>query len=172
MTKDKGQMTPPILQMKGISKSFPGVVALDGVDLEVYSGEIVGLAGENGAGKSTLMKIIGGIYQPDSGTLHIDGQEIQIRSVSDSISKGIGFIHQELNVLDNLDVAENVFLGREPVWAGMLRLVDRQKIHAQADLYLKRLGLNISSRTPVTGLSIAHQQMVEIAKALSLNAQS
>jgi ribose transport system ATP-binding protein len=171
MTNDKGQMTPPILQMKGISKSFPGVVALDRVDLEVYSGEIVGLAGENGAGKSTLMKIIGGIYQPDAGTLHIDGQEIQIRSVSESISKGIGFIHQELNVLDNLDVAENVFLGREPVWGGPLNLVDRQKMHKEADIYLKRLGLDISSGTPVKELSIAHQQMVEIAKALSLNAR-
>ena len=164
-------MSTPILQMNGISKSFPGVIALDGVDLEVYRGEIVGLAGENGAGKSTLMKILGGIYQPDTGTLHIDGQEIQIRSVSDSISKGIGFIHQELNVLDNLDVAENVFLGREPVWGGPLKLLDRQKMHAEADIYLKRLGLDISSRTPVKELSIAHQQMVEIAKALSLNAR-
>jgi ribose transport system ATP-binding protein len=161
----------PLLQMSGIKKRFPGVVALDGVDLEVYPGEIVALAGENGAGKSTLMNILGGIHQPDSGYLRIDDDEIIVDSVSDAIDRGIGFIHQELNVLDNLDVAENVFLGREPVWAGMLRLVDRQKIHAQADLYLKRLGLNISSRTPVKGLSIARQQMVEIAKALSLNAR-
>ena len=164
-------MTIPILCMKGISKRFPGVVALDGVDLEVYPGEIVALAGENGAGKSTLMNILGGIHQPDSGYLRIDDDEIVVDSVSDAIDRGIGFIHQELKVLDNLDVAENVFLGREPVWAGMLRLVDRQKIHAEADLYLKRLGLNISSRTPVRGLSIAQQQMVEIAKAFSLNAR-
>jgi ribose transport system ATP-binding protein len=164
-------MNRPLLQMSGIKKRFPGVVALDGVDLEVYPGEIVALAGENGAGKSTLMNILGGIHQPDSGYLLIDDDEIVLDSVSDAIDRGIGFIHQELKVLDNLDVAENVFLGREPVWAGMLRLVDRQKIHAQADLYLKRLGLNISSRTPVRGLSIAQQQMVEIAKALSLNAR-
>ncbi|HXI91313.1 MAG TPA: sugar ABC transporter ATP-binding protein [Blastocatellia bacterium] len=164
-------MSNPLLQMSGIGKRFPGVVALDGVDLEVYPGEIVALAGENGAGKSTLMNILGGIHQPDSGYLRIDDNAIVVDSVSDAIDRGIGFIHQELKVLDNLDVAENVFLGREPVWAGMLKLVDRQKIHAQADLYLKRLGLNISSRTPVRGLSIAQQQMVEIAKALSLNAR-
>ncbi|HTF37883.1 MAG TPA: sugar ABC transporter ATP-binding protein [Blastocatellia bacterium] len=164
-------MSIPILQMKTISRRFPGVVALDRVDFEVYPGEIVALAGENGAGKSTLMNILGGIHQPDSGYLRIDDDEIVVNSVSDAIQIGIGFIHQELRVLDNLDIAENVFLGREPVWAGMLRLVDRQKIHLQADLYLKRLGLNISSRTPVKGLSIARQQMVEIAKALSLNAR-
>jgi ribose transport system ATP-binding protein len=161
----------PLLQMSSISKRFPGVVALDNVDFEVYPGEIVALAGENGAGKSTLMNILGGIHQPDSGLLRIEGEELVIQSVADVIQKGIGFIHQELNVLDNLDIAENVFLGREPVWAGPLRLIDRQQIHAQADLCLERLGLNVSSRTPVKDLSIAQQQMVEIAKALSMNAR-
>ncbi len=164
-------MTSPILEMKGISKGFPGVVALDGVDLEIHPGEIVALAGENGAGKSTLMKILGGIYQPDSGGLRIDGHEVVIGSVADAINRRLGFIHQELNVLDNLDIAENVFLGREPVWAGPLKLVDRARIHAEADVYIERLGLNLSSRTPLKNLSIAQQQMVEIAKALSLNAR-
>ncbi len=157
--------------MTGISRRFPGVIALDSVDFEVYPGELVALAGENGAGKSTLMKILGGVHQPDSGSLRIDGDGIVIHSVSDAIRKGIGFIHQELNVLDNLDVAENVFLGREPVWAGALRLVDHQKMHHEADLCLDRLGMKISSRTPLNGLSLAQQQMVEIAKALSLNAR-
>jgi len=157
--------------MKGISKRFPGVVALDGVDLEVYSGEIVALAGENGAGKSTLMKVLGGVYQPDAGHLRIDGHEVAINSVSDAISRRLGFIHQELNVLDNLSVAENVFLGREPVWGGPLRLVDRREMHAQTATYLKRLGLNVPAQAPLRGLSIAQQQMVEIAKALSLNAR-
>jgi len=161
----------PLLQMSHITKRFPGVVALDAVDLEVFPGEIVALAGENGAGKSTLMNVLGGIHKPDSGSVRIDGEEIVISSVSDAISRGIGFIHQELNLLDNLDLAENVFLGREPLWAGPLRLVDRQRIHQQADLYLKRLGMNIPSRTPVRELSIAQQQIVEIAKALSLNAR-
>src|SRR5206468_10177876 len=109
-------VTFPVLEMKGISKRFPGVVALDRVDFEVHAGEIMALAGENGAGKSTLMKILGGLYQPDAGELRIDGHKAIIRSVSEAISRGVGFIHQELNVLDNLDVAENVFLGREPVW--------------------------------------------------------
>src|SRR5262245_49725517 len=98
-------MVTPILKMTGISKRFPGVVALDDVDLEVGAGEIVALAGENGAGKSTLMKILGGIYQPDGGSLLIDGSPVVIQSVADAINLGIGFIHQELNVLDNLDVA-------------------------------------------------------------------
>ncbi|HEY6189492.1 MAG TPA: sugar ABC transporter ATP-binding protein [Pyrinomonadaceae bacterium] len=164
-------MTNPILEMKGISKRFPGVVALDAVNLEVYPGEVVALAGENGAGKSTLMKILGGVYQPDEGQVRIEGQDVSIRSVSDAIARGIGFIHQELNVLDNLNIGENVFLGREPVWGGPLNLVDRPKMHAQTEVYLKRLGLDIPSRTPLSQLSIAQQQMVEIAKTLSLNAR-
>jgi ribose transport system ATP-binding protein len=157
--------------MKGISKRFPGVVALDAVDLEIYPGEVVALAGENGAGKSTLMKILGGVYQPDEGQIRIEGEAVTIRTVSDAISRGIGFIHQELNVLDNLNIGENVFLGREPVWAGPLKLVDRAKMHAQTETYLKRLGLDIRSETSLHELSIAQQQMVEIAKTLSLDAR-
>ena len=164
-------MIPPILKMSSISKRFPGVLALDSVDLEVFPGEVVALAGENGAGKSTLMKILGGVHQPDSGSIQVNGEEVVFHSVSEAIDRGIGFIHQELNVLDNLDVAENVFLGREPVWGGPLRLIDRKEIHSQADVYLKRLGLSVSSQKPVRELSIAQQQMVEIAKALSLNAR-
>jgi ribose transport system ATP-binding protein len=164
-------MTAPILSMRKIAKRFPGVIALDEVDLDLDSGEIVALAGENGAGKSTLMKILGGIYRPDSGTLLIDGKETIVESVASSINLGIGFIHQELNVLDNLDIAENVFLGREPVRYGPLKLVDRKKIHEQADTFLRRLGMDVSSRTSVRDLSIAQQQMVEIAKALSLEAR-
>lgn len=162
-------MKPSILQMREISKRFPGVIALDQVSLEIFSGEVLALAGENGAGKSTLMKILGGVYQPDGGEIYIDGRETKINSVSDAAANGIGFVHQELNVLDNLTVAENIFLGREPKWAGFL--VDRQKINADAEIYLERMGLKISGRTPLRELSIAQQQMVEIAKALSLNAR-
>jgi ribose transport system ATP-binding protein len=157
--------------MKRITRRFPGVLALDGVDLEVYPGEIVALAGENGAGKSTLIKILAGIYQPDEGTLLFDGRETVIRSVADATRRRLGFIHQELNVIDNLDVAENIFLGREPVVGGPLRLIERRPMHAEAEVYLKRLGMDISSWTPLKALSIAQQQMVEIAKALSLNAR-
>jgi ribose transport system ATP-binding protein len=146
-------------------------VALEDVSLDVNRAEIVGLAGENGAGKSTLMKILGGVYQPDAGVLRIDENEVAIRSVADAIGRGIGFIHQELNVLDNLTVAENVFLGREPVWGGPLRLVDRARINTDTQVYLNRLGLDIPSETPLRNLSIARQQMVEIAKALSLDAR-
>src|SRR3989440_316202 len=156
-------MSSPILQMKGISKRFPGVVALDNVDLEIYPGEVVALIGENGAGKSTLMKILGGVHQPDEGEIHIDGKPVVINSVSDAIRDGVGFIHQELNVLDNLDVAANVFMGREPLKGGPLRLIDRDRIERESKSYLERLGLHMSPRTLLSDLSIAEQQMVEIA---------
>ena len=162
-------MTSPILEMQKISKRFPGVVALDAVDLEILPGEVVALAGENGAGKSTLMKILGGIYQPENGSITIDGKTAEIRSVSDATSNGIGFVHQELNVLDNLTVAENIYLGREPRRAKFL--IDRAKLNSDTEVFLKRLGLDISPRTPLRELSIAQQQMVEIAKALSQNAR-
>jgi ribose transport system ATP-binding protein len=159
----------PMLEMRQITKRFPGVVALDSVDLEIYPAEVVALAGENGAGKSTLMKILGGVYAADEGSISINGAETAIRSVSDATAKGIAFVHQELNVLDNLTVAENVFLGREPRIAGFL--VDTRKLNADTAVLLKRLGLDMAGRTPLRELSIAQQQMVEIAKALSLNAQ-
>jgi ribose transport system ATP-binding protein len=159
----------PLLEMRGISKRFPGVVALDAVDFNIARGEVVALVGENGAGKSTLMKILGGVRQPDAGEIKIDGQPVKIHNVNDAIRLGIAFIHQELNVLDNLDVAANVFLGREP--RNALRLIDRKKIHADTAPLLQRLGLTVSTRTRLDRLSIAQQQMVEIAKALSLNAR-
>lgn len=156
--------------MRGISKRFPGVVALDNVTLEVGKGEVLALCGENGAGKSTLMKILGGVYQPDDGEILVDGQPVKIGNVVDAMKSGIAFIHQELNVLDNLDVAANVFLGREPR-LGPFGLIDRKKIHADTQPFLDRLGLNISSRTRLDRISLAQQQMVEIAKALSLRAR-
>jgi ribose transport system ATP-binding protein len=159
----------PLLEMRGISKRFPGVVALDAVDFQIARGEVVALVGENGAGKSTLMKILGGVHQPDAGEIKIDGQPVKIHNVNDAMRLGIAFIHQELNVLDNLDVAANVFLGREP--RNALRLIDRKKIHAETAPLLQRLGLTVSTRTRLDRLSIAQQQMVEIAKALSLNAR-
>jgi ribose transport system ATP-binding protein len=161
----------PVLQMQGVSKRFAGVRALQGVSLDVYRGEVVALIGENGAGKSTLMKILGGVHQPDEGEIRVKGQPVVIQGVKDAISAGISFIHQELNVLDNLDVAGNVFLGREPLKGGPLCLVDRAKMERDTQPYLDRLGLPVSSDTPLIELSLAQQQMVEIAKALSLKAQ-
>ncbi|MBV8857838.1 MAG: sugar ABC transporter ATP-binding protein [Acidobacteria bacterium] len=162
---------PPILQMRSIEKRFPGVHALKGVSLEVSKGEVVALLGENGAGKSTLMKVLGGVHQPDSGEVLIDGAPAVIRGVSDATKYGVAFIHQELNVLDNLDVAANVYLGREPTHGGPLRLLDRGRMEEDTKKHLARLGLDIAPDTPLVRLSIAQQQMVEIAKALSLNAR-
>ncbi|HEX8236579.1 MAG TPA: sugar ABC transporter ATP-binding protein [Abditibacteriaceae bacterium] len=164
-------MNTPILQMQGVGKRFPGVVALDNVSLQVQPGEIVALIGENGAGKSTLMKILAGVYQPDSGQISIDGNAVRIASVNDAIKYGIGFIHQELNVLDNLDVAANVYLGREPKQGGPLQLIDRATLHRNTQQYLDQLGLQFSPETALSRLSLAEQQMVEIAKTLSLNAR-
>src|SRR6478735_8972212 len=160
----------PLLAMRGIGKRFPGVIALDDVSLEVGRGEVLALCGENGAGKSTLMKILGGVYQPDAGEVQLEGKPVRIDTVNDSLALGVAFIHQELNVLDNLDVAANVFLGREPR-AGVLKLIDGRKIHADTDVLLKRIGLDVSSHARLDELSLAQQQMVEIAKALSLHAR-
>ena len=161
----------PLLEMEGISKRFPGVVALDNVSLTVGPGEIVALIGENGAGKSTLMKILGGAISRDSGTVKINGQPAEINSPREASALGIEFIHQELSVLDNLDVAANIFLRREPTTGGVLKLIDRKRIHRESDEILRKLGLGISSRTLLGQLSLAQQQLVEIARALSAGAR-
>ncbi|HVT89942.1 MAG TPA: sugar ABC transporter ATP-binding protein [Tepidisphaeraceae bacterium] len=161
----------PLLELKNITKRFPGVLALDSVSLSVDPGEVIALIGENGAGKSTLMKILGGVHQADEGEIRVDDKPITIRHVSDAIRTGIGFIHQELNVLDNLDIAGNVFLGREKLWGGPLKLLDRKAMREESRTYLRRLGLQLDPATPLSQLSIAQQQMVEIAKTLSQNAR-
>lgn len=164
-------MTLPLLEMKGISKRFPGVVALDKVSIEVGAGEIVALIGENGAGKSTLMKILGGVTARDEGSIRFGGHDVEIKSPLEASHLGIEFIHQELSVLDNLDVAANIFLRREPTTGGFLRLIDRKKIYAEAEQQLRRVGLSVPGKTPLASLSIAQQQLVEIARALSAGAR-
>ncbi|MCB4363356.1 sugar ABC transporter ATP-binding protein [Hydrogenophaga taeniospiralis] len=157
-----------LLRLEGITKRFPGVLALDGVSFEVRRGEVHAVCGENGAGKSTLMKVISGQYQPDAGALHYRGEVCQFQSTAESEAVGIAIIHQELNLVPHLTVAENIFLAREPRkgW-----LIDRTALHHQAQHCLDRLGLDIAPDALVKTLSVAQQQMVEIAKALSLNAQ-
>src|SRR5262249_26226007 len=161
--------TTPLLEMRGIGKWFPGVVALNNVSLEARPGEIVALVGENGAGKSTLMKILGGIHQPDAGEVRINGEPVTIHSVNDSMRLGIGFIHQELNVLPNLDVAANVFLGREPRFGGFLNLIDQRGSRAETEMVLEVVWFGGAPRAQVGDLSMGHRQMMEIAKALSLD---
>ncbi len=151
--------------MQGISKGFPGVQALDDVHLTCLAGEIHAIVGENGAGKSTLMKILAGAYAADSGTIRMDGQEVRFASPHDSQARGIGMVYQELNLVPDLSVAENIYLGRQPV--GRFGIVDRGRLHAQATDLLKALGTPIDARTLIRDLSVGQQQMVEIAKAYS-----
>ncbi len=164
-------MADPFLILSGIRKAFPGVVALDGVDFEAASHEVIGLVGENGAGKSTLMKILGGVSQPSAGQILIDGVAHNGLTVVQSMAAGIAFVHQELNLFDNLDVASNVFIGREPLVGGPLRLVDRKKMAAMVRPYLDMLGADFAPETRVETLSIASRQILETAKALSQNAR-
>lgn len=159
----------PFFEVSGISKQFPGVLALDGVHLSLAKGEVLAVLGENGAGKSTLMKIMAGVQTADSGKISIDGKELSIRSPQDALQCGIALIHQELNLADNLEVGANLFLGREPRSFGIF--IDKKKIAKDANQYLKQVGLKIDPSMQVDALSIGRQQMVEIAKALSVNAR-
>jgi ribose transport system ATP-binding protein len=154
-----------------MSKQFPGVIALDRVDFHVAAGEIVGLVGENGAGKSTLMKILAGIHRPDSGTISMDNVPVVMHGPADAARAGIAVIHQELEVIDTIDVAGNVFLGREPHRAGPLRILDRRRMEADTERHLTRIGARISSRAVLRQLSTAQQQFVAIARALSMDAR-
>jgi ribose transport system ATP-binding protein len=164
-------MPAPFLELVDISKSYPGVVALDHVDLSVARGEVIALIGENGAGKSTLMRVLGGLEEPSGGLIRIDGVERRSLTVADAIKAGIAFVHQELNLFDNLDVAGNVYIGREPVHGGPLKLIDRKRLYAQVRPLLDRLGADFEPDAPLAELSLAQRQLVEIIKALSLDAR-
>jgi ribose transport system ATP-binding protein len=164
-------MADAFLQLTQISKSYPGVRALEEVTFDVSPGEVIGLIGENGAGKSTLMKILGGVVAPSSGTIRVDGQAWAALTVQQATEAGIAFVHQELNLFENLDAASNVFIGREPRMAGPLKLIDRKALYAGARLYLEQLAVDFEPTTRVADLSIGQRQLLEIAKALSLNAR-
>jgi len=157
-----------LLEVHSLSKQFPGVRALHNVSLTLERGEVLAVIGENGAGKSTLMKILAGVQEPDSGEVLIEGKSVRIDSVRAAEHLGIALIHQELNLADNLDVASNIFLGREPQRFGF---VYRGQIYSNSARFLEQVGLDCSPRTLVSTLSLGRQQMVEIAKALSANAR-
>jgi ribose transport system ATP-binding protein len=157
----------PFIKLSGVSKVFPGVRALDSIDIEIMPGEVHGLIGENGAGKSTLIKVLTGVHKNDFGTIQIDGKEVTISSPRDAMNFGITAIYQELNIVQQLSVAENVFLGREIKTNG--KLLNLKQMREKSAELLKGLGLNIDTKMNVAKLGIGQQQMVEIAKALSID---
>ena len=158
----------PLLDVQQLSKRFPGVLAVDQVSLSLGRGEVLAVIGENGAGKSTLMKILAGVQTADSGDIRVDGQKCQFESTREAMDHGIVLIHQELNLCDNLNIGQNIFLGREPRTAG---IINRREINRRSNEFLELVGLDISPTTVVGSLTIGKQQMVEIAKALSVNAR-
>lgn len=158
-----------ILEMKGILKAFSSNVVLNDVSIAVKAGETRALMGENGAGKSTLMKILGGIYSADAGTIHIDGKQVAINKVDDARQFGVSFIHQEICNIPSMCIAENLFLGREP--KNKAGLVDFKQMHKEAKAALDVLELDIDTHSLIFGLSVAQQQMLEIARAISENAK-
>jgi len=160
----------PLLEMRGISKRYPGVVALDNVRLDVRAGEVHALMGENGAGKSTLMKILAGAEKGDSGEILMDGRPVHINTPQDAMELGINIIYQEFNLVPHLSAAENIYLGREPA-ALVPGFIDFRKLYGSAQEVMDSLGVSVDVRREVSTLSVAQQQMVEIAKATSRNSR-
>ena len=158
------------ISLSGISKFYPGVVALSDVRLEIAAGEVVGLIGENGAGKSTLMKVLGGSIAPDRGTLDIAGEQLDSLTPAGAMARGIAFVHQELNPFTNLDVTANILLGRERT-KGLFRTLDRDAMEREVRPILDMLAAPFGPADPVSGLSLAEQQLLEIARALSIDAR-
>lgn len=162
------RMSTQLLKVSGISKSFPGVKALQDVQFELNRGEVLALVGENGAGKSSLMKILSGIYSKDSGTILFEGNEVEIDSPKTAQGLGISIIHQEMNLMPHLTVAQNIFIGREPRSGIFVR---ERELKERATELLNRLGIDLDPDALIEGLTVAKQQMVEIAKALSFEAK-
>jgi ribose transport system ATP-binding protein len=160
-------MTAPLLQLKGISKTFGAVKALKDMDIEIYPNEVIGLVGENGAGKSTLMKILSGVYQPDSGQILRNGRPVTLRSPVDAAAVGIAMVHQEQSLLLNISVAENIYLGREDAFLRR-RIIDWKAMRDAAARQLDKVQVRVDPMKRTELLSFAERQMVELAKALTL----
>lgn len=156
--KEDGGAAPPRLQMTGIAKSFGGVIALRGVDFTLKAGEIHGLVGENGAGKSTMMKIIAGVHTEYQGSLAIDGKEVHFRSAHDSLAAGISMVHQELSIVPDLTVAENVYLGKQPLTS--IGTIDWSAMVKGAREQLRNLGIDVDPRMRIGSLPIGLQQLI------------
>ena len=157
----------PALTMLGITKRFPGVLALSDVDIELHRGEILALIGENGAGKSTLMRVLAGICSPDAGEVAIKGETVRLGSVRDALEHGVAVIHQELNLAGNLDVGANILLGAEPT--GPLATVKRKELMRKASEAALSVGLHVPMSAIVESLPTSQQQLVEIARAISMD---
>jgi rhamnose transport system ATP-binding protein len=164
-----GRSTPPTLALVNVSKSFGAVRALQGVTLELHAGEVHALAGENGAGKSTVVKTFAGVHRPDAGEIRVDGEPVTFSGPADAQAAGVAVIYQEPTLFPDLSVAENIFMGRQPR-AGLGR-IDRRTVHAETAKLFERLGVALDPQQPARGLSIADQQVVEIAKAISRDAR-
>lgn len=160
--------SPIILSMRGITKRYPGVIALSDVSLDLRRGEVLAVMGENGAGKSTLMKILSGAVMPDAGVIEVDGRPVTLQSIAHATHEGIALVHQELMLAGNLDIAANIFLGSEP---SRFTMLDTAAMHRESRRWLDRVGLHISTRTTSGLLTAGQMQMVEIAKALSHKAR-
>ena len=158
----------PAVELRGVHKSFGGVRAVRGVDLALTPGEIHALVGENGAGKSTLVRILGGVYRPDEGTVVVGGERVDLHSPADARARGMAVIYQEPALFPDLDIAENIYMGRQP--RGRLG-IDWREMYREVEDLVASLGVTLDPRTPIQGLSVADQQLVEIAKALSLEAR-
>lgn len=159
----------PVLEAQGVTKAFAGIRALDDVSLGIHAGRVNAIVGENGAGKSTLMKVLSGVYQEYDGTIFMDGQEVRFANTREAQERGVAIIHQELNLIPYLSIAENIFLGRE--FCTGLGLIDYRRMHAETETLLRRLELDADPGTLVANLRVGQQQVVEIAKALSLKAR-
>jgi ABC-type sugar transport system ATPase subunit len=168
MAKEPKPNNSLLLEMRQIDKSFPGVHALKKVSMKLHRGEVLGLVGENGAGKSTLIKVLGGAHLPDAGEILIDGQPVQILSPTDAQKAGVSIIYQEFNLIPDLSVRENIFLGREKTKMGFVRAAEEQQKTLQL---FRKIGINIDADARCSELTVAQQQTVEIAKALSVNAK-